>query len=68
MELKQEATNVNGVAKMLGVSYPLALELTEREGFPCIRIGRRKVIPVDAFKRWLDAQTCNSSTIAEVMR
>ncbi|MCL2298948.1 MAG: helix-turn-helix domain-containing protein [Firmicutes bacterium] len=41
----------------MGISRPKAYELTEREGFPCIRVGRRKVIPVDGFRRWLEAQT-----------
>jgi len=49
--------NVREMGAALGISYPKALELTEREDFPLIRIGRRKVIPVDGFRRWLEAQT-----------
>ena len=48
---------VDEVGQAMGISRPKAYELTNREDFPCIRIGRRKVIPVDAFRRWLDAQT-----------
>ena len=48
---------VDEVAHAMGISRPKAYELTEREGFPLVRVGRRKVIPVDAFRRWLDAQT-----------
>ena len=46
---------VNEMAKMLGVSRPVAYELTKREGFPAVRISERRiVIPVDALKKWLD--------------
>jgi len=48
---------VDEVGLAMGISRPKAYELTEREGFPCIRVGRRKVIPVDGFRRWLEAQT-----------
>ena len=48
---------VDEVGQAMGISRPKAYELTEREDFPCIRVGRRKVIPVDGFRRWLDAQT-----------
>jgi len=49
--------SVREIGETLGICYVKALELTEREDFPCIRIGRRKVIPCDAFHRWLEAQT-----------
>ena len=49
---------VKEMAAAMGISYPKALELTEREDFsPLIRIGRKKVIVMDGFKRWLEAQT-----------
>jgi len=48
---------VDEVGMAMGISRPKAYELTEREDFPLIRVGRRKVVPVDAFRRWLDAQT-----------
>ena len=47
---------VKELAAAMGVSVPVAYDLTEQAGFPCIRIGRRKVIPVDGFRRWLEAQ------------
>lgn len=48
---------VEEVGKAMGISKPKAYELTERADFPCIRIGRRKVVPVDGFKRWMDTQS-----------
>jgi len=47
---------IGELSALMGLSMPKAYELSERSDFPCIRIGRRKVIPVDAFKRWLDGQ------------
>ena len=49
--------SVDELAKQLGISRPLAYELTRRDGFPAIRLGERRiVIPVDGLKRWLDSQ------------
>lgn len=48
------AINVPELAKMLGVSRPVAYELTKREGFPAIRISERRIIiPVDKLNEWL---------------
>ena len=47
---------VREMGRQLGISHPKAYELTKRAGFPCIRIGQRKVIPVEGLKKWLEAQ------------
>jgi len=39
---------------MLGINVVKAYTLARREDFPSIRIGRRIVVPKDAFHRWLD--------------
>ncbi len=44
------------MAKMVGVSTCTAYNLIHRADFPVIRVGRRAVIPVDALKRWIEAQ------------
>ena len=59
--MEKVTITVKEMGMAMGISYPKALELTEREGFPCIRIGRRKVIPMDGFRRWLDAQTATQA-------
>ncbi|MBQ8248521.1 MAG: helix-turn-helix domain-containing protein [Clostridia bacterium] len=49
--------NVPELAKLLGISRPVAYELTKREGFPAIRIGERRIIiPVDKLNEWLDRE------------
>jgi len=55
--MEKTVMTVREMGDTLGICYPKALELTERADFPCIRIGRRKVIPCDGFKLWLNAQT-----------
>ncbi len=51
------AINVPELAKMLGVSRPVAYELTKREGFPAIRVSERRIIiPVDKLNEWLDRE------------
>ena len=50
--------SVDELAEQLGISRPLAYELTRREGFPAVRLGERRiVIPLDGLKRWLDLQS-----------
>ena len=44
---------VEEMGKQLGVSRVLAYQLANSEGFPAVRIGRRVVIPVAAFDKWL---------------
>jgi predicted DNA-binding transcriptional regulator AlpA len=45
------------MAAMLGISRPVAYELTKREGFPAVRVSERRIIvPVEALKRWLNEQ------------
>lgn len=48
--------SVEEMAQELGISKPLAYELTRRDGFPSVRISERRIIiPVDALRSWLNA-------------
>lgn len=44
------------VADMLGINRIKAYELAKREDFPAVRIGRRIVVPKEAFHRWLEGE------------
>lgn len=45
------------MAAMLGISRPVAYELSKKEGFPAIRVSERRIIiPVESLKRWLVKQ------------
>lgn len=49
---------VQEMAEQLNISEAVAYELTERRGFPVIRVSeRRKIIPVDGLMRWLEKQS-----------
>ena len=53
-EMDKAVYNVYEVAALLGINLPKAYELARQEGFPAIRIGRRIVVPKEAFHRWLE--------------
>lgn len=52
--MERYSLNVVEVAKMLGISRQSAYNLAKSEGFPSVRVGRRLVIPRDAFLLWLE--------------
>ena len=51
------ALSVSEVAEALGICRPAAYELVHQPGFPAVRVSdHRLIVPVDALRRWLDAQ------------
>ena len=55
--IEKLTVSVDEMAAMLGISRPVAYELTKREGFPAVRISANRIIvPVEALKRWLNEQ------------
>lgn len=55
--------SVKEMAEHLGVSLPTAYALTEREGFPVVRIGNRKVVPVADLERWLSKEAMRGQAV-----
>ena len=55
--MEKIALTVPDVQRALGIGKNTAYELANREDFPSIRVGKRILIPRDAFLRWLDKQT-----------
>lgn len=49
--------NGSDVAAVLNISRAMAYNLMSSEGFPTLSIGKRKVVPKDAFIRWVEANT-----------
>ncbi len=45
--------SVQEMAQIMGISKPKAYELTHIHDFPAIRVGRKIIIPVESFQRWL---------------
>ncbi len=49
--------SVSELAAELGVSLPVAYELTKKQGFPSVRVSERRiVIPVEGLLRWLNEE------------
>jgi predicted DNA-binding transcriptional regulator AlpA len=44
------------VSKILGISRNKAYELSNSEGFPVLKLGKRKVVPKQRFIEWLEAR------------
>ena len=47
------AYSAKEAAAALGISLPTFYELSNRADFPCIRVGRRVLVPMDSLKKWL---------------
>ena len=54
--MEKLAINVKEAAKLLGIGMNSMYDLVHREDFPVIQVGTRLVIPLDAFRRWVN---CN---------
>ena len=57
MNTERKTYKVEEAAKVLGISRPRMYDLAHSQGFPAIFIGKRIVIPIDQFHRWMDMQT-----------
>ena len=64
MENNKLVLNVEELAKVLGISKPVAYELTRKNGFPAVRVSERRiVIPVDGLCRWLEDEAANGARV-----
>lgn len=52
--MEKLAINVKEAAQLLGIGLAGMYALVHREDFPVIQVGNRLVIPLEAFRRWLD--------------
>lgn len=55
-EVDKAMLTVSEVADYLRLSKSMAYELTRRAGFPCLRIGRKVLVPADGLKAWIESQ------------
>ncbi|MBQ3155238.1 MAG: helix-turn-helix domain-containing protein [Clostridia bacterium] len=64
MASEKLTVSVEEMAKMLGISKPVAYELIKREGFPAVRISpRRIIIPLARLSEWINSDAINSGVI-----
>ena len=52
-----QTMTVMQVASALQISRSKAYEIVRSDGFPKIRLGRRMLIPKEAFQEWLEQNT-----------
>ena len=50
------ALTIEEAAKSLGVSMPTMRKIANLNDFPAFRVGKRWIIPCQAFAEWLDKQ------------
>ena len=55
--------SISEMAQSLNVSKPTAYRIIRTPGFPVVLFGRRKVIPVEALKKWLEQNTGHKEVI-----
>ncbi len=48
--------NVQELAEALGISNATAFRLSHQPGFPIIKVGKRRIIPVPLLMKWLEEQ------------
>lgn len=55
--MERMTLSVAEVQQALGVGRNTVYELVNRSDFPKIRVGRKIIVPRDAFAKWLERQT-----------
>ena len=55
--------SVDEMARMLSIARVTAYQLTKTSGFPCFYIGKRIIIPLQAFHKWAEEQAGQQSTL-----
>lgn len=51
--MEKTTMSVQEMSLKLGISLPKAYDLVHTPGFPAIRVGKRILIPIDAFQEWM---------------
>jgi excisionase family DNA binding protein len=52
--MERIALTVPEMAKSLGIGVNKAYDLLHIEGFPCIRVGGKYIIPIEPLKKWME--------------
>jgi excisionase family DNA binding protein len=65
---RQRGYSVEEAARAIGVGVKTMYGLTNQPGFPVVRIGNRKVIPVDGLDKWLQERTGAAKRVLRARR
>lgn len=49
--------NADTVAKALGIAISSAYELMQEKDFPTFKVGNRKLVEKEKFRKWIEAQS-----------
>ncbi|MDR1689179.1 MAG: helix-turn-helix domain-containing protein [Clostridiales bacterium] len=63
-ENRDSFISVDEMARMLSIARITAYQLTKIKDFPCFYIGKRIIIPLQAFHRWAEDQASRQATLA----
>lgn len=55
--MEKMTMTVREMASKMGISLPTAYELVKKPGFPTFHVGTKILIPIEAFKVWLQENT-----------
>ena len=58
--------NAKILKDFMGISNGTVHALLNSEGFPTLRINKRKLVPRDAFLRWMEANTGNPTKSSHI--
>lgn len=53
--VEKATMSITELANVLGISRPFAYKLVQVPGFPIIKVGKRKLVPITAFNEWLNS-------------
>ena len=59
--MEKTTMSVRELAERMGISLPMAYDLTRRADFPSSRVGARLLIPVEAFHTWLTKESSSKT-------
>jgi excisionase family DNA binding protein len=54
--MEKYALKVEEVGEILGISRASAYNLARSKGFPSLRVGKRLIVPREAFFRWMETK------------
>ena len=61
-EIERGTVDVPWIAAYLGINLNAAYALVKTPGFPCLKAGKRLIIPREAFFRWLEQAAFNKQS------
>ena len=56
MKMDKLTMSVEELREQLGIGRNQAYQLARSEGFPCVHLGKRLLIPIKEFQEWLATQ------------